>query len=90
MKGLRTVDQFDVKEMVLPLAVIDVHEKAAADPDYMISMDDIRSWEKRHGCLLFFHSHAATWSFGQLTATESYFLTRRVERHKSRLTSGNI
>lgn len=48
-KGLRTVDQIDVKEMVLPLVVIDVHEKVAKNADYTISMEDIRSWEKRHG-----------------------------------------
>ncbi len=49
VKGLRTVDRIDVKEMVLPLVVIDVHAKAARDPDYTISMDDIRDWERHHG-----------------------------------------
>ncbi len=49
VKGLRTVDQISVKEMILPLVVIDVHEKAARDPDYTITMEDIRNWEKRHG-----------------------------------------
>lgn len=48
-KGLRTVDQIDVKEMILPLVVIDVHEAVANDPDYTIGMDDIRNWETRHG-----------------------------------------
>src|SRR5438876_12429547 len=28
IKGLRTVDQIDPKEMVLPLVIIDVHEEA--------------------------------------------------------------
>jgi kynurenine formamidase len=49
VKGLKTVDQIDVKEMILPLAVIDVHEKVAANPDYTITLDDIRNWEKGHG-----------------------------------------
>lgn len=49
VKGLRTVDQIDVKEMILPLVVIDVHQAAAGNPDYTISMDDVRSWERRHG-----------------------------------------
>jgi kynurenine formamidase len=49
VKGLRTVDRIDVKEMILPLVVIDVHEKAAANPDYTLSMDDVAGWEKRHG-----------------------------------------
>jgi kynurenine formamidase len=49
VKGMRTVDQIDVKEMILPLVVIDVHEKAAKNPDYILTMDDVRAWEKRHG-----------------------------------------
>ncbi|MHC1712875.1 MAG: cyclase family protein [Solidesulfovibrio sp.] len=49
VKGLRTVDQIDVKEMILPLVVIDVHQAVAQNPDYTIGMDDIRNWEKRHG-----------------------------------------
>jgi kynurenine formamidase len=48
-KGLRTVDQIDPKEMILPLVVIDVHEKVAANPDYTLSMKDVRDWEGRHG-----------------------------------------
>ncbi len=49
VKGLRTVDQISVKEMILPLVVIDVHEKVAGNPDYTITMEDIKDWEKRHG-----------------------------------------
>jgi kynurenine formamidase len=49
VKGLRTVDQIGVKEMILPLVVIDVHEKAAMNPDFTIAMEDVRDWEKRHG-----------------------------------------
>lgn len=47
--GLRTVDQIDVREMVMPLVVIDVHEQAAANPDYQITMQDVLRWERRHG-----------------------------------------
>ena len=49
VKGKRTIDQIDPKEMILPLVVIDVHERAAKNPDYTISMDDVRDWERRHG-----------------------------------------
>ena len=49
VKGKRTVDQIDVKEMLMPLVVIDVHEKVAKNPDYAITMEDIKHWEKRHG-----------------------------------------
>lgn len=49
VKGSRTVDQISLKEMILPLVVLDVHRKVAKDPDYTISMEDIKDWEKRHG-----------------------------------------
>ncbi|RMF86937.1 MAG: cyclase family protein [Nitrospinota bacterium] len=49
IKGLRTVDQIDVKEMIMPLVVIDVHEKVAQNPDYTLTMDDVKAWEAKHG-----------------------------------------
>ncbi len=49
IKGLRTIDQIDLEEMILPLVVIDVHEKVAYDSDYTITVDDVREWESRHG-----------------------------------------
>ena len=48
VKGKRTIDQIDPKEMILPLVVIDVHGKAAKNSDYTINMDDVRDWERRH------------------------------------------
>lgn len=48
-KGLRTVDQIDPKEMVLPLVVLDVHEKAARNADYVLTLEDVKDWEARHG-----------------------------------------
>lgn len=47
--GLRTVDQIEVKEMILPLVVLDVHQAVANNPDYTITMADVRDWEARHG-----------------------------------------
>jgi kynurenine formamidase len=35
--------------MLMTLVVIDVHEKVAGNPDYVISLDDVSAWEKRHG-----------------------------------------
>lgn len=49
IKGLRTIDQIDVKEMLLPLVVFDVHEQVAADPDYVLTLEDVKAWEKKHG-----------------------------------------
>jgi kynurenine formamidase len=49
VKGLRTVDQIDPKEMILPLVVIDVHREAATDPDYTLPLERVQQWEKDHG-----------------------------------------
>jgi kynurenine formamidase len=48
-EGLRTTDQIDPKEMLLPLVILDVHEKVAKNPDYVIALSDVRDWETRHG-----------------------------------------
>src|SRR5260221_9340090 len=47
--GLHSVDQIDPKDMLMPLVVIDVHDKAARNPDYVLTLDDIAAWETRHG-----------------------------------------
>ncbi len=44
-----TADRIPVRQLVAPAAVIDVRRKAAADPDYRATADDVRDWEKRHG-----------------------------------------
>ena len=49
IKGLRTVDQIDPKEMVLPLVIIDVHEEATKNPDYTLSLERVKKWETNHG-----------------------------------------
>jgi len=48
-RGLRTVDEIDLKEMILPLVVLDVHETVRANPDYTIAMKDVERWEQKHG-----------------------------------------
>jgi kynurenine formamidase len=47
-RGLRTVDEIDVKEMFLPLVVLDIHEAVAGNPDCTVAMKDVRAWEERH------------------------------------------
>ncbi len=49
VKGLRTVDQIDPKEMIRPLVLIGVPREAAAEPDYILSPERVREWEKDHG-----------------------------------------
>ncbi|HEY7550833.1 MAG TPA: cyclase family protein [Hyphomicrobiaceae bacterium] len=49
--GGDTVDMLPASQLVLPLAVIDVAAKAAANPDYQVTPGDLRAWERRHGRL---------------------------------------
>jgi kynurenine formamidase len=49
--GLRTVDQIDVREMLLPLVVLDIHAQVEADPDYTVTLEDVRAWESRNGLI---------------------------------------
>lgn len=48
-KGKRTLDEINVKEMIMPLVVIDVHKKVKENPDYVLSLKDIKAWEKKYG-----------------------------------------
>lgn len=48
-KGKRTLDQIDVKELVLPLVVLDIHRQVQGNPDYTVTLDDVKQWEKRNG-----------------------------------------
>jgi kynurenine formamidase len=49
--GLKTVDQIDPKEFLLRLVVLDVHEKVARNSDYVVTLDDVKGWESRHGAI---------------------------------------
>jgi len=48
-EGLTTVDKIDPRQMLMPLVVIDVHEKVEKNPDYTLQLADVHAWEKRHG-----------------------------------------
>jgi kynurenine formamidase len=50
-KGLRTVDQIELKEMILPLVAVDVHEECEKDPDYTLTVDRLEKWEADHGTI---------------------------------------
>ena len=47
----RTLEDIPLQEMILPLIVIDVHEKVINNPDYQISMIDIKAWEDKYGTI---------------------------------------
>lgn len=50
-EGKWTTERIPLGRTIGPGAVIDVSEKAAKNADYRVGVDDIRSWEKRHGRL---------------------------------------
>ena len=43
------LDSIDPQEFVAPAVVIDISAKAAADPDYLLTVADIEGWEREHG-----------------------------------------
>ena len=46
-----SVDEIPVDKLIVPLAVIDIREKAAANPDAQVTPDDLRAWIATHGPL---------------------------------------
>lgn len=49
--GAATADALPVESLIAPLAVIDIRERAAADPEAMVMASDIEAWEEEHGPL---------------------------------------
>ncbi|HET6729562.1 MAG TPA: cyclase family protein [Jiangellaceae bacterium] len=45
------VSQVSPSRLVAPAAVLDVADRAAADPDFLLDIDDVRAWEAQHGAL---------------------------------------
>jgi kynurenine formamidase len=59
-KGL-TAEQLDASSLIVPAAVIDIRDKARKDADALVTVDDLKAWEKAHGrlpkhCGVFLHS----------------------------------
>jgi kynurenine formamidase len=56
-----TADKIPADTLVVPLAVIDVAAKAAQNPDYLLTREDLLAWEKQHrrlpdNCCVAMHS----------------------------------
>ncbi len=49
IRGLRTVDQIPLQEMVLPLVVIDVHVEGAKNADYTLSLERVKMGRRAWG-----------------------------------------
>lgn len=47
--GGRTTPQLTLDELLAPIAVIDISERAARDPDTVVTTDDLRRYERGHG-----------------------------------------
>lgn len=47
--GIRTMDEIPANDLVVPLAVIDLSERAAKDHDVQLSVDDVLAYEAQHG-----------------------------------------
>lgn len=47
----QSADRIPVDRLVAPLVVISIADRAAKDPDVLVTPDDIMSWEKRYGRL---------------------------------------
>jgi kynurenine formamidase len=45
------VSQIRPQRLIAPAAVIDVSARVAADPDFLLEVDDVRLWEATHGPL---------------------------------------
>jgi len=46
-----TADQIPARDLVVPLAVVDVAAKAAANPNYLVTREDLMAWESANGRL---------------------------------------
>jgi kynurenine formamidase len=48
-KGRHTVDEIPLEQLMAPGIVVDVTRQCAQNSDYLITENDFRNWEQRHG-----------------------------------------
>jgi kynurenine formamidase len=44
-----SADQLPLSMLIVPLAVVDIRDKAEVNPDAQLTLDDLIGWERRHG-----------------------------------------
>jgi kynurenine formamidase len=49
VEGGRSMEAYDVHELIVPAIVIDIRDKAEKDPNAQLTVDDIQKWEKQYG-----------------------------------------
>jgi kynurenine formamidase len=47
--GGRLAPELKPEELVVPAVVVDIADRAASDPDTVVTVDDLRAFERRHG-----------------------------------------
>ena len=45
------IDDYSAESLVAPAIVVDIRARAAADPNYALSADDVLAWEAEHGLI---------------------------------------
>ena len=50
-EGKRAADEVPVQQLIGPAAVIDIRAQAAKDADYRLTVNDLKTWEKKYGRL---------------------------------------
>lgn len=51
VKGQLTIDAIPAGNLVGPAVVVDVRDKVAANPDYQLTVDDLKAWEAKYGAI---------------------------------------
>jgi kynurenine formamidase len=47
--GGRLTPELKARELILPIVVIDIAKRAASDPDAVVTADDVKRFERKHG-----------------------------------------
>jgi len=47
--GQASVDALELRQLIAPAVVINVREQVAKDPDYRLTVEDLKGWEKANG-----------------------------------------
>ncbi len=51
VEGKLPIDKLTLKNLIVPMVVIDIQEQTAKNPNYVLSTADIEVWEKQHGTI---------------------------------------
>ncbi len=49
IEGQKSLDQIELKDLIVPVVVIDIEEKASKNSNAVLTMEDIKNFEKQYG-----------------------------------------